>query len=147
MVEVMDAVHRALNKDEWCYLASFAKAGAFGDAPYGLSMLELSRMEVDVDARSAIRNWLRLRTFQVELAPRGGRPYSKHYSIMKAEPEGGVLSPMMWLACFYQITETLEAAKKRQHATQKEREDAIREDDATAIIVAETVGQAKHAAK
>lgn len=103
LVEIMDTIHRGLNRGAWCYLASFDIAGALDNAPQRQLMQALFRMGVDLHSRGTIRHWLGQRTFQVKLTAHDRSCYGKPYSVTKGLPQGGVLSPVLWPAFFNQI--------------------------------------------
>ena len=136
LVELMDAVHRGLHRNRWCYVVSFDIAGAFDNVPHQRLMQGLEMMGVDKHTRRLIHNWLRDRTFQVKLTTPNGNCMSTIHPISKGLPQGGVLSPLLWLAFFNPLLTRLDELRKEDPIEGVEYVDFVYADDITTIITA-----------
>ena len=113
LTEIMDATRRALRRGRWCYLASFDIAGASDNAPHVHLMKAMRDFGIDAHARRVLRNWLRVRTFSVKMTTPTGFCYSALVPARKGLPQGGILSPRMWLALFKPVTDRLDGMRSQ----------------------------------
>ena len=142
LVEVMDSIHGSLRQGRYCYVASFDIEGAFDNVSHWHLMEGLKNMRIDVHTRRIIHNWLSMRTFQVKMATASGTRFSGVYPITKGLPQGGVLSPLLWLIVFNNITDKLR--ERREQEDEQERGDVrygdfIFADDVTMVITSSSI--------
>ena len=93
-------------------------------------------MGVDKHTRRLIHNWLKDRTFQVKLTTPNGNCMSTIHPISKGLPQGGVLSPLLWLAFFNPLLTRLDELRKEDPIEGVEYVDFVYADDITTIITA-----------
>ena len=98
--EMVDLAHRPLNRGLHVYMVSFDVPGAFDRVPLHGLMTAMDRFNIDPYIRRVEHNWLRNRTFQVRLRANGGVYKSKVHTVTCGLPQGGVLSPLLWLMFF-----------------------------------------------
>ena len=146
LTEIMDSVHRALNRKRWCYLASFDIAGAFDNVSHRQLMTGLKRFGVDIHSRRVIHNWLGSRTFRVRLATSLGYSMSKSHPITKGLPQGGALSPILWIAFFDPLIAGIKAERELHPLEEVEHTDLLYADDYTLLITADSREEACKAA-
>ena len=146
LTELMDFVHREICRGKWCYLASFDIAGAFDNVPHNRLVDSLREMGVDVHSRRVIHNWLRTRTFQVRLTVAEGNIYSHQYPISKGLPQGGVLSPLLWLTFFNSILNRVRQERAEYPLEGTETKEILFADDLTLLISADTQEELREAA-
>ena len=93
----MDILRKSLRRGRCRYLAPFDIAGAFDDISHRKLMEGLASKNVGVHVRRVVLNWLASRTFQVKMNSPKGVLHSGVYPITKGMPQGGILSPLLWL--------------------------------------------------
>ena len=140
LIEVMDRVHRALLGGQHVYLASFDIRGAFDTVPHSELMAALKRFGVDVRLRKVIHEWLRGRTFQVRMRSDAGVFYSSVHTISRGLPQGGVLSPFLWLIFFNPVIDRMRELRmeRGQPSGGTTYRDFVYADDITSIVTAGT---------
>ena len=82
---MVDGIHRSIKRKRYGYLASFAIKGAF-DVSRSQLVRGLGDVNADVHARRAIRDWLEMRAFQVNMANPMGTCFSSMYPTRKGPP-------------------------------------------------------------
>ena len=75
-------------------------------------MRALKAMRVAVHTRRVVRYWLKERTFQVKMRMGDTVYVSAIHGISRGLPQGGVLSPPLWLIYFDQILPRLKAKRE-----------------------------------
>ena len=85
------------NKNKTVYLMGLDIAGAFDSAAHQKIIDSLEYFAVPVELQRFIGIWLTQRNFRMRLATPIGTVYSKRKGPTKGVPQGGVLSPLLWL--------------------------------------------------
>ena len=147
LVRLMDFTQRALCRGRLCYLVSYDVAGAFDNVSHTHLMRGLVEFGVDGENRRVIRNWLRLRTFQVRLRLPTGLWYSSIPPISKGLPQGRVLPPLLWLIFFNAVPRKVELARQVADGVEINYRDLLYADDATSHIAADRREVAVEAAR
>ena len=82
------------------YVASLDIKGAFDTVPHeGLSNT-LQRIDMDPHCRRFVDNWIGSRRFRVRLLTPMGKTLSTPREITRGLPQGGILSPLLWVLHF-----------------------------------------------
>ena len=147
LVRLMDFTQRALCRGRLCYLVSYDVAGAFDNVSHTHLMRGLVEFGVDGENRRVIRNWLRLRTFQVRLRLPTGLWYSSIPPISKGLPQGRVLPPLLWLIFFNAVPRKVELARQVADGVEINYRDLLYADDATSHTAADRREVAVEAAR
>ena len=134
LTEIMDFTHRALIKGHFVYLVSYDVQGAFDEVSHWHLVEALREHQVGAYERRAIHGWLRSRTFQVLLTTDTGTYKSAIHPISRGLPQGGVLSPMLWMLYFNNAPSLLKQRRRRREPTGYKYLDAIFADDITTLI-------------
>ena len=146
LTELLDAVHRATKRGKYCYIVSFDISGAFDNVSHRALMSGLEQMQVDPFSRRVVHAWLRDRTFQVKMRTSMGVYYSNIYDIGRGLPQGGVLSPLLWLAFFNPVPDKLRRSREGTEGGTAAYRDLIYADDITTLITADTLEELKKCA-
>ena len=107
IIDISDALHRALNRGRYAYVISFDIEGAFDTAAHRRLMASLRRSNVDPYLRRFLHGWLRDRTFQLKTRESEGIRYSSIRPITRGLPQGGVISPLMRNLFFNEVADAL----------------------------------------
>ena len=120
LTEIMDSAHRALMRKRYVYLVSFDIRGAFDNVAHRQLVRGLGKMGIDPHTKRVVHNWLMTRTFQVRMTSSKGTYHSSIYNITKGLPQGGVLSPLLWLMFLNNIQAQLYRLRVLQNCTNYE---------------------------
>ena len=104
-------------------------------------------MKIDPFSRRVVHKWLRSRTFQVKMMANDGPRYSFQHNISKGLPQGGVLSPVMWLAFFNPVLGKLQKKNSMLHLEGIKYKNVIFADDVTLMIPGKTKEDIRFAAE
>ena len=136
LVSIMDLIHRALIGGQYVYLVSFDIAGAFDRVShYGLTE-ELKLFGIDAHTRRLIHNWIRGRKFIVKHRTPRGTTMGRHTEITSGLPQGGVLSPVLWLMFFNGVGAELSELRRQRGEEEGTHHDYMFADDLTTVILA-----------
>ena len=95
--EVRDFLREALSDDKFVYIAGADVNSAFDNVPHDLLVRTAEDMGISRHICRYMHNWLTRRIFSVRLQTPEGREHSSWRSIGRGLPQGGVLSPYLWL--------------------------------------------------
>ena len=95
--ELMDFAQNTQRMGWPVYLASIDVGGAFGKVPHASPLATFEKSGVGGFYCRYLFNWLVRRRFQIRLNTPNGEYYSKVRSIGRGLPQGGVISPFLWL--------------------------------------------------
>ena len=90
-------------------------------------------------------DWMTARSFRVRLLTPIGQHFSKPYHQNKGVPQGGVLSPLMWILLINQIpTKIMEQMKKITGNAEREKDILVQifADDISGVLATNTEEQA-----
>ena len=146
LTELMDGINRALVRGRYCYLISFDVKGAFDNVSHRQLMKGLKQMKVGVRMRRVIHNWLSKRTFQVKIKTPTGTHLSAVHPITQGLPQGGVLSPLLWLIFFNPVAYRLRNKREGEPIADVEYKDVVFADDITLLITARSLSELRIAA-
>ena len=135
LVSIMDFANRALLRGENVYVISFDIAGAFDNVSHYQLTKALSQFHVDAYSHRMIHNWLRSREFSVKFRTPTGTFIGQRADISAGLPQGGVLSPLLWLLFFNDVQEQLIELRRQQNVQLTAYLDQIYADDITTIII------------
>ena len=107
-------VRRSLERGKYCYIVSCDISGAFDNVSHRALMRGLESMEGDIHSRRVVHAWLRDRTYQVKMRAPTGVYYSDIYPVGRGLPQGGVLSPLLWLIFFNPVSGLLGSLRERR---------------------------------
>ena len=111
LLELCDFASQGLAKGGLVYLASLDIDGAFDTVPHALLVRKLEKEGVDRYVVRYVATRLMERSFRVRLHTPAGKFYSSKRSISREVPQGGVLSPLLWLIHFNKVHERLAALR------------------------------------
>ena len=134
LTELGDFAQRALISQHYCYMVSLDAEGAFDNVPRVRLLKAREEMGVGGRERRAAHNWLRGRMFQVEMRTPAGDFYSNVYEISKGLPQGGVLSPLLWIIFFDDVMGGLDHGRPEPRGTLTRRQNLVYADDVAALI-------------
>ena len=116
------------------YLVSFDVASAFDRVPHHRLMGALREYGVCPYIRRVIHGWLGGRTFQVQMRAHGETYLSGIRGITCGLPQGGVLSPLLWLLYFDGVVREIARCSDQQGTGAGEYEDFVYADDITSLV-------------
>ena len=99
-------------------------------------MKGLNRMVAGPRTRRVIRNWLMMRTLQVKMAPPRGTYYGNIHGTTRGLPQGGNVSPPLWLILFKRVAGRLRDERTKTASSAAEYGDSIHADDITLLFSA-----------
>ena len=102
-------------------------------------MRALTKHGVDPYSRRLIHNWLRQRKFRVKTKTPNGDIFGPPTPISAGLPQGGVLSPLLWVLFFNTIHEDLNKLRAEAGLELLQFLDLIFADDITTVVVANTL--------
>ena len=141
LLEIYDAAHRALNRGRFVCLMSFDVSAAFDTVSHTHIMTTLKQFQVNGHIRRVLHGWLRGRTFQVRTRTTAGTICSAINTVSRGLPQGGVISPLLWILYFNAVPKLLRDESQRRGLPQQDFKDVIYADDVTTIIFADTLGE------
>ena len=97
LLEVYDRARRSSNRSRYVCATPFDVSGAFGHESHLRLMRALETSEVDGFLRRIPRCWLSEHALQVRMRTTKGVVLSSVYRISRCPPQGGVLSPLLWV--------------------------------------------------
>ena len=109
--EMSDFAHEAIDKGEFVYIASLDIDGAFDKVPHDNLLQTLAGTGADPYLLRYIGRWLCDRRFRLRLATPYGRFLSTKRPITRGLPQGGVLSPFLWLLHFDTLHKLVESLR------------------------------------
>ena len=97
LLEMHTFVTQAQAEGDFIYLASIDVDSAFDAVPHASLVATFEQAGTDTYLCRYIHKWLVSRSFKVRLTSPLGCFYSTHSSITRGLPQGGVLSPFLWI--------------------------------------------------
>ena len=137
LTEAVDQVQEGLTKGNMVYITSFDIAGAFDCVPHRQLMRSLSNLNVNGHLRRVIHNWLRERTFQARMKTETGVHLPPIHTISRGFPQGGVISPLLWIIFFNPVLSKLRRMREEMGEDHNNYKDLIYADELTCIIMAQ----------
>ena len=134
----MDTIHRAMLRGRYAYVVSFDVAGAFDRVSHFGLTEELRNFGIDGYTRRLIHNWIRGSRFIVKHRTPRGTVMGYHTRVTSGLPQGGVLSPILWLMFFNEISRKLHQRRIQRGEDVSAFRDYIFADDLTTVITAPT---------
>ena len=134
LASLMDHVNRSLIRGENAYVISFDIAGAFDNVSHNQLSQTLPKFGVDPYTHRLIHQWLRGREFQVKFRTPKGTCLGELTDISAGLPQGGILSPVLWLLFFNDIQKELRMLRQQQGTPLETHQDSIYADDITTVI-------------
>ena len=112
LLELSDGVHAAMDAGHFAYIASLDIDGAFDKVPHRLLIESMGGFGVEEYIVRYMVKWLRGRSFMVRLSAVTGKFYSSARGMTRGVPQGGVISPLLWLLHFNGIYKRLEDRRR-----------------------------------
>ena len=109
------------SRKRYTFVVGLDAAGAFDSASLSRLIETLLRYRVPTQITRLIGTWLTSRTFRVRLATPIGTVFSAHRNPSRGVPQGGVLSPLLWILRVNRIAKYTRSQMKR--AIQEESSD------------------------
>ena len=100
LLGLTDFIREARNRGQYSYLASIDVAAAFDNISHDPLLRTMEELKVDTYTCRYVNTWLRNRVFRLRLRTSRGNYMSAVKRITKGVPQGGVLSPFLWLLHF-----------------------------------------------
>ena len=110
LLDLTDFIREARNRGQYAYLASIDVAAAFDNISHSHLLRTMEELAVDTYTCRYVNTWLRNRVFRLRLRTSGGNYMSAWKRITKGVPQGGVLSPFLWLLHFNPLVGRVRAA-------------------------------------
>ena len=117
LAELSDFAAENVGSGKYVYLSSLDIDGAFDSVPHHLLVRALHRFGVDGYTKRYVATWLTQRSFRMRLKTNSGPFFSGPRPISRGLPQGGVLSPLLWLVIFNDIQSFLEEQRKKEPET------------------------------
>ena len=114
LTEFHDFVREAYNKGERIYVAAVDVDSAFDNVPHNELIRTAMERKVDLHICRYLEAWLKQRIFSIRLTTPTGRFFSNWRSIEKGVPQGGVLSPYLWLLHIDKLFKGVESRRRQQ---------------------------------
>ena len=146
LVSLMDFAHRALIEGNYVYIVSYDIAGAFDRVSHYQLVEVLPEFGIDTFTERLLYNWLSGRTFTVKYRSPGGTFFGERTAVSSGLPQGGVLSPLLWLMFFNEVHAHLHRMREERGVDTAAFLDAMYADDLTTVVVAPTTGQLRQRA-
>ena len=137
----MDHAHRSLLRNQFVYIISYDIESAFDRVPHAQLLRATEAFDIDSYTCRLIHNWLRGRYFQVTYTSPHGQHQGTSVQITTGLPQGGVLSPILWLMYFNYVHDQLEAKRIDHLGTSGAFLDLFFADDMTILITAPSLSQ------
>ena len=134
LVSMLDGIHRALLLQQNVYVISFDIAGAFDTVSHSRLLDVMEEFGIDSYTGRLVRHWIIGRTFVVKYRTPQGVFYGQKTPIKAGLPQGGVLSPFLWLMFFNGIHGELKALRELRGEDPSRFVDLVFADDLTTII-------------
>ena len=103
----MDLIGAHVSEGRFVYVASLDIYGAFDTAPHEELVATMRRMGMDWFIARFLEKWLTRRGFRVRLITTKGRFLSRPRDISRGLPQGGVISPFLWIMHFDRFFELI----------------------------------------
>ena len=113
LVELYDRARQALNDNKHVVIASLDISGAFDTIPHKPLLSSIRARGVHGYIYRYIHTWLTKRRFALRLASPQGYKHSRRCDVTRGLPQGGVLSPLLWLFHFDNLETLLRARRNR----------------------------------
>ena len=97
LLELSDFVREARDRGQYVYIAAIDVASAFDNVAHSRLVRTLEDSGVDTYICRFVHNWLGGRIFRLRLATPNGCFFSSWRRIAQGVPQGGILSPFLWL--------------------------------------------------
>ena len=108
LLRVYDFICREIQKGRFVYLAAVDIDGAFDNVPHAGLIASLLNTGADCVLCRYVAKWLQCREFRVRLRSVKGAFLSPWRPLSKVLPQGGVLSPFLWLLHLNLIQERID---------------------------------------
>ena len=112
LLEFFDFVKETRDKGCYVYVASIDVDSAFDTVPHEQLLKTTEKLGVDPYIRRYLHGWLTGRMFTVRIQTSKGRFFSTWRPIRRGVPQGGVLSPFLWLLHIDGLFQKVEMAKQ-----------------------------------
>ena len=103
-----------LTNGKFVYLASLDIQGAFDLLNHGVINTALQAANIEPNCARFIMNWTTGRSFKIRLSTPEGQHLSRARPITRGLPQGGILSPIIWVLVFSQFSREVEAALQKE---------------------------------
>ena len=97
LLQAYSFICEGLEAGRFVYVAAVDIEGAFDNVPHESLVDTLKKAQVDPFLCRYVALWLRCRLFCIRLRAPTGMHYSKWLPLSRGLPQGGVLSPFLWL--------------------------------------------------
>ena len=114
LIEFHDFVREAYNKGESIYVSAVDVDSAFDNVPHKKLVQTAVERNIAPHICRCIEVWLKRRIFSVRLTSPTGRFYSNWRPIGQGVPQGGVLSPYLWLLHIDKLFKGMENRRQQQ---------------------------------
>ena len=106
---LLGGINRDLTQGSHVYLSSLDIKGAFDTLPHQLTERAMKEANVEPYCARLQNQWTTKRKFQVRITTAKGRYLSSKRPIARGLPQGGILSPMLWVLVFSTFSRQTEA--------------------------------------
>ena len=132
-----------MREEKYVYESSLDIDGAFDTVPHLLLVNALAEMEVDWYILRFMCGWLRKRKFRIRLNTAAGTFISKTRPISRGLPQGGKISPLLWLVLFDEVLPKIERKRAEEPEVFGEAnfQDFIYADDITTVFAHKDAGE------
>ena len=114
LFELAESMGEQLARNKYVWLASLDIQGAFDGLYHDKIERAVRRAGMEDHCADFINSWTRGRSFQVEINTNNGTYLSRLRNITRGLPQGGILSPMLWVLVFSEFSEIVEGALSRR---------------------------------
>ena len=136
LTTLMDHAHRSLICDQFVYIISYDIESAFDRVPHAQLLRAVEAFDIEPYTCRLVHNWLRGRHFQISYTSPHGQYRGQRVQITTGLPQGGVLSPILWLMYFNYVHDRLDEERLRHLGTTANFLDLFFADDMTIMITA-----------
>ena len=103
LAELTDFAAEKVREEKYVYVSSLDIDGAFDTVPHHLLANALAEVKVDWYILRFMCGWLRKRKFRTRLNTDAGTFISKTRPKYRGLPQGGKISPLLWLVLFNEV--------------------------------------------
>ena len=97
-----------LQQGSFTYLASLDIQGAFDTLPHNTIQMAIESARLEPKCAQFMMNWTQGRSFKVRLTTSRGQYHSKIRRVTRGLPQGGILSPAIWVLVFSEFSRITE---------------------------------------